>query len=88
MMCYKQLTVTRATARRCAPSTIEIMAVQNLNPIVSKVFFMDGKTKAVTLSSMDTTAELLIKVARKIGLQSVEGWAIYEVRHCLGRGNI
>ncbi|XP_035824689.1 myosin-I heavy chain [Aplysia californica] len=79
MMCYKQLTVARATARRFPPSTIEILAVQSLNPIVSKVYFMDMKTKAVSLYPMDTTQELLSKVARKIGLQSVEGWAIYEV---------
>lgn len=44
-----------------------------------KVFFMDGKTKAVSLQPKDTTIEVLEKVARKIGLKSVEGWALYEV---------
>ena len=44
-----------------------------------KVFFMDGKTKAVSLQPRDTTTEVLVKVARKIGLKSVEGWAMYEV---------
>lgn len=40
---------------------------------------MDGKTKAVGVLSVDTTTDVLQKVAQKIGLQSVEGWALYEV---------
>ena len=44
-----------------------------------KVFFMDGKTKAISLQPRDTTIEVLEKVARRIGLKSVEGWALYEV---------
>lgn len=40
---------------------------------------MDEKTKAVHAMPCDTTAEILEKVAQKIGLQSVEGWALYEV---------
>ncbi|CAL1545802.1 unnamed protein product [Lymnaea stagnalis] len=78
MMCYKQLTVPRATTRKHPPSTIEILSVQNLSPIVCKVFFMDSKTKAVSLNPVDTTQDVLVKVARRIGLQSVEGWALYE----------
>ncbi|CAG5127788.1 unnamed protein product, partial [Candidula unifasciata] len=79
MQCYKQLTVPRATTRRYPPSTVEIMSVQRLTPIVCKVFFMDGKTKAISLEPVDTTHEVLNRVAKKIGLQSVEGWALYEV---------
>ncbi|KAK0050723.1 unconventional myosin-X [Biomphalaria pfeifferi] len=78
MTCYKQLTVPRATTRKLPPSTVEILSVHNLSPIVCKVFFMDGKTKAVSLNSVDTTQDVLIKVAKRIGLQSVEGWALYE----------
>ncbi|KAH9515344.1 hypothetical protein Btru_014195 [Bulinus truncatus] len=78
MTCYKQLTLPRATTRKLPPSTVEILSVHNLSPIVCKVFFMDGKTKAVSLTSVDTTQDVLIKVAKRIGLQSVEGWALYE----------
>ena len=56
-----------------------LQSIQQLSPIVCKVFFMDGKTKAVSLQPRDTTIEVLAKVARKIGLKSVEGWAMYEV---------
>ena len=50
-----------------------------VSPIICKVFFMDGKTKAVSILSCDTTTDLLEKVAKKIGLKSVEGWSVYEV---------
>ncbi|KAL3874589.1 hypothetical protein ACJMK2_037577 [Sinanodonta woodiana] len=77
--CLKQVTVPRATARKYPPSSMEIMSVRNLNPLVCKVHFMDGKMKAVTIMSCDTTTDVLGNVAKKIGLQSVEGWALYEV---------
>ncbi|XP_070180656.1 myosin-I heavy chain-like [Littorina saxatilis] len=78
LMCHSHLTIPRATTRKFPPSSIEVMSVQQQSPIVCKVFFMDGKTKAVSLQPKDTTIEVLEKVARKIGLKSVEGWALYE----------
>ena len=55
--------------------------MRNLAPLICKVHFMDGKTKAVSIMPCDTTQDVLSKVAKKIGLQSVEGWSIYEVRN-------
>ncbi|XP_052271099.1 unconventional myosin-VIIb-like isoform X2 [Dreissena polymorpha] len=77
--CVKQVTVPRAMARKNPPSNAEIMSMRNLSPLVCKVHFMDGKMKAVSIMPCDTTHDVLSKVAKKIGLQSVEGWAIYEV---------
>ena len=57
--------------------------MQNLSPLVCKVYFMDGKTKAVSVMPCDTTTEVLENVARRIGLKSVEGWALYEVSVCM-----
>ncbi|ESO93643.1 hypothetical protein LOTGIDRAFT_119149, partial [Lottia gigantea] len=79
LMTHNHLTIPRATSRKYPASSIEIMSVQSLAPIVCKVFFMDGKTKAVSMMPCDTATDVLEKVARKIGLKSVEGWAIYEL---------
>ncbi|XP_036363572.1 unconventional myosin-X isoform X4 [Octopus sinensis] len=78
-ICYSQLRKPRVMARKFPPSASEILSVQSLSPLVCKIHFMDGKTKAVHAMPCDTTAEILDKVAHKIGLQSVEGWALYEV---------
>ncbi|XP_041351468.1 unconventional myosin-VIIb-like isoform X2 [Gigantopelta aegis] len=79
IMCHNHLTVPRAVARKHPPSSIEIMCLRAVSPIICKVYFMDGKTKAVSILSCDTTTDLLEKVAKKIGLKSVEGWSVYEV---------
>lgn len=50
-----------------------------LSPLICKVYFMDGKTKAISMMPIDTAAEVLDSVARKIGLRSVEGWALFEM---------
>ncbi|XP_055956825.1 myosin-I heavy chain isoform X1 [Patella vulgata] len=79
LMTHNHLTIPRATSRKYPASAIEILSVQSLAPIVCKIFFMDGKTKAISMMPCDTAVDVLEKVARKIGLKSVEGWAIYEV---------
>lgn len=77
-ICFSQLRKPRVMARKYPPSAMEILSVQILSPLVCKIHFMDEKTKAVHAMPCDTTAEILEKVAQKIGLQSVEGWALYE----------
>ncbi|KAL8585216.1 hypothetical protein ACOMHN_013231 [Nucella lapillus] len=85
LMCHTHLTTPRAITRKYPPSAMEIMSVQQQCSIICKVFFMDGKTKAVSLQPRDTTIDVLEKVARKIGLKSVEGWALYEVTRAYER---
>ncbi|XP_076464756.1 myosin-VIIa-like [Babylonia areolata] len=85
LMCHSHLTIPRAVTRKYPPSAMEIMSVQQQCSIICKVFFMDGKTKAVSLQPRDTTIDVLEKVARKIGLKSVEGWALYEVTRAYER---
>jgi myosin-7 len=52
-----------------------------LSPLICKVYFMDGKTKAISMMPIDTATEVLENVAKKIGLRSVEGWVESGVKH-------
>jgi hypothetical protein len=40
---------------------------------------LDGKTKALGFQPCDTVTDVLDRMAEKIGLQSLDGWALYEV---------
>ncbi|XP_078315383.1 unconventional myosin heavy chain 6-like isoform X7 [Crassostrea virginica] len=85
LQCHKHLTKTRATSRKNPPSMSEIMSMRHLSPMICKISFMDGKTKAVGVMPSDTSQDVLESVRKKIGLQSVEGWALYEVSTDLDR---
>jgi len=56
-----------------------VQALTNLQPIVYRIHFLDGKTKAIAVDPSETVADALCRVAEKIGLQSTHGWAMYEV---------
>lgn len=58
---------------------MSLQAVCNLQPIVYRLSFLDGKTKAIVLDPSETASDALCRVAEKIGLQSTYGWALYEV---------
>jgi myosin-7 len=55
-------------------------AVRNLNPLICRFYFLDGKAKAMGVSASATANDVIKILSQKIDLQSVDGWALYEVR--------
>ena len=54
-------------------------AVRNLNPLICRFYFLDGKAKAMGVDPSATATDVIRALAEKIELQNVDGWALYEV---------
>ena len=54
-------------------------AVKNLNPLICRFYFLDGKAKAMGVDPSATAHDVIRALAEKIELQNVDGWALYEV---------
>jgi len=76
--CLDNSTRNQVETRRLPPSSVEIAAMKRLGTIVCRFFFLDGRTKAIDVHPCDTAQNSVAKLAEKIGLQSIEGWALYE----------
>ena len=53
--------------------------MKNLNPLICRFYFLDGKAKAMGVNPSATANEVIKILSQKIDLQNVDGWALYEV---------
>ena len=58
---------------------LQQQAVLTLQPLVYRIYFLDGTTKAIACDPCESAQDALITIKEKMGLKNIEGWALYEV---------
>lgn len=78
--CIDNCNNTKVTVRELPPSSVEVAAMKRLGTIVCRFFFLDGRTKAIDVHPTDTAGDAARKLAERLGLRNLDGWAIYQSR--------
>ncbi|XP_017776835.1 PREDICTED: myosin-I heavy chain isoform X2 [Nicrophorus vespilloides] len=78
--CLDNCNNNKVTVREHPPSSVEVAAMKRLGTIVCRFFFLDGRTKAIDVHPTDTAGDAARKLAERLGLRTLEGWAIYQSR--------
>ncbi|RDD47470.1 Unconventional myosin heavy chain 6 [Trichoplax sp. H2] len=76
--CKDVLRQTKIGARRHSPSKIEFRAVQSLSPLMCQFYLMDCKSVVIEYELYHTASDVTKLLAKAIGLQNYDGWALYE----------
>lgn len=76
--CLDNLQAPRIYPRRLPPSPLEIQACKSLTNLTCRIHLLDGRCESLSVHPCDTALDTLTKLAQKIDLQSIEGWALYE----------
>jgi len=62
------------------PSALEIAAVRRLGCVVCRIFFIDGRSRTTDVAPLETAGDIVQRVAERMGLTSLDGWALYQVK--------
>lgn len=76
--CLDNLQTPRLYTRKFPPSPVEIQASSSFKNLSCDIHILDGRCETISVHPCETAHDTLIKLANKIGLQSTEGWALYE----------
>lgn len=76
--CLDNLQAPRLYPRKYPPSPLEIQACKSLTNLKCKIHLLDGRCESLSIHPCDTALDTLTKLAQRIELQSLEGWALYE----------
>lgn len=76
--CLDNLQAPRLSVRKYPPSPLEIQACKSLTNLTCKIHLLDGRCETLSVHPCDTALDTLTKLAHRINLQSIEGWALYE----------
>lgn len=76
--CLDNMQTARLYPRKCPPSLLEVQACKTLTNLKCNIHFLDERCEAIDVHPCDTALDIMTKLAHKINLQSIEGWALYE----------
>lgn len=70
--------------RREIPCSAEIEACKNMDPVLVRVYHMDGSFDVVPVTSWTTAKDLNKMMAHLLGIRSAKGFAVFELTPDMG----
>jgi len=80
--CAERFRTPRVADRKLPPSTLEVEAVRRLDSVVCRIHFLDGRSKSIDISPLDTAGDIVQRVSDRMGLNPIDGWALYQTLQC------